>query len=373
MRDLLKIFTVGVLMFFSPIALAEEYKLMILPDNIVTQNASIDSYIYDAAAEFFADEISTLLNTTDSIQSKSVSEVRAELKNNPGAALAAKELTSRFRTSYNVDYEAVKKIAKLTDNRYFLLITSTLDAENYILRRTFWDFLNIPGASVIDPAYKINTYAVLIDSQNSTKLWSDSYYKTISTVENRIITRGPSPQLEQLSRIKDYSRYICPQIAQSVQLNMLPDDVLARESNVIDYDIGNIDNVFTKKYRHLGKENRKIYTQKKERTKAAMERRKVKRNEAKQQRAERKAEQQRAKLEVKAKPIFEEASNLNKINSVEPVESNSTPKKVKNTVYKTNNGDQSMFDSIDIRKTRKNNLFGDYDPDKPYLRDYSKL
>ena len=150
---------------------------------------------------------------------------------------------------------------------------------------------------------------------------------------------------------------------------MLPHDVLARESKQIDYNIGNIDNVFTKKYRHLGKEYNKVYAQKKEQTTTFVDKQKTKYNEAKQKRAERKVEQQRTKLEVKAKPVFEEAATLNKINSVD----NSSPKNIKNTVYKTNDGDQSLFDSIDIRKTRKNNLFGDYDPDKPYLRDYSKL
>ena len=370
MRDLFKILAVGVIMFFAPIVSAENYKLLILPDNIVTQNVALDSYIYDATAEFFADEISAILNTTDNIKTKSVSEIRSELKNNPTAMLAAKDLTSRFKTSYNIDYDAVKKLAKQTGNRYVLLLTSTIDAENYILRRTWWDFFNIPGASVVDPAYKINTYAVLVDSQNNQKLWADTYYKTISTVENRIITRGPSPQTEQLSRIKDYSRYVCPQIAQNVQLSILPEDVLAHESQVIDYDIGNIDNVFTKKYRHLGKEYDKIYAQKKEQTGSFIDRQKAKHNEAKIKRIERQAEKQRAQLEVQAKQVYEEAECMNRINC--NVQEDSSM--LKSTVYKSSEitDDQSLFDTIDIRKTRKNRLFGEYNSDKPYLRDYTK-
>lgn len=369
MRDLLKTVVVLGAMFLTPIAFADEYKLLILPDNVVTENVAIDSYIYDSSAEFFADEISTILNTTDNIKSQSVSEVRAKLKNNPSTMLAAKSLLARFRTSYNIDYDAIKKLAKQTDNRYVLLLTSTIDAENYILRRTFWDFLNIPGASVIDPAYKINTYAVLIDSQNNQKLWADTYYKTISTVENRIITRGPSPQTEQLSRIKDYSRYVCPQIAQNVQVNILPADVLTTESKIIDYDMGNIDNVFTKKYRHLGKEYNKIYNQKKEQTTSFVDKQKTKYNDAKIRRAEKQAEKQKTKLEVEAKQVYDEANNLNKINTTV----NDNPKFIKATVYESNKmDDQSLFDEIDIKKTRKNNLFGQYDYNRPELRDYTK-
>lgn len=368
-RDLFKTLLVGVVMLFVQCVYAESYKLLILPDNIVTETISLDSYIYDSAAEFFADEVGSILNTTDNIKTRPVSEIRTKLKSNSSAMLSAKNLTSRFKTTYNIDYDAVKKLANQTDNRYVLLLTSTIDSENYILRRTWWDFFNIAGASVIDPAYKINTYAVLIDTKDNCKLWSDTYYKTISTVENRIITRGSSPQTEQLSRIKDYSRYICPQIAQNVQLNILPEDVLAKESKVIDYDIGNIDNVFTKKYRHLGREYDKIYNQKKEQTQSFVDKQKEKHREAKIKRAEKQSEKQRAKLEVKAQPVYEEASRLNKINSTVTEE----PKMIKNAVYKTGEKtDQSLFDTIDIGKTRRNNLFGGYDSDRPDLRDYSK-
>lgn len=368
MRDLFKTLIVGAVILFAPMVSAETYKLLILPDNVVTQNAAIDSYIYDSASEFFADEIAALLNTTDNIETKTISEVRDELKKNPTAVLAAKELTNRFKTAYNVDYNSAKKLASQTNNRYVLLLTSTIDAENYILRRTWWDFFNIAGASVIDPAYKINTYAVLIDTKNNQKLWSDTYYKTISVVENRIITRGPSPQTEQLGKIKDYSRYVCPQIAHYVQANILPENVLASESNIIDYDMGNIDNVFTKKYRHIGNEAGK-----------AFHKQKTRHNEAKARRAERKAEKnaekerQRAELEVQAEKVNEKtvetSSAINNINTTVK----STPDNVKNAVYEPVKIDNELFfDDINIRKSRKNNLFGEYDYQKPYLRDYSK-
>ena len=93
-----------------------------------------------------------------------------------------------------------------------------------------WDFLNIPGATVVDPAYKISTYAALADTQRGVVLWSNTFYKTISVVENRIITRGPSPQTEQLQKIRDYSRMLCPEIAQNVQKSILPPSVYDKET-----------------------------------------------------------------------------------------------------------------------------------------------
>ena len=359
MRDLLKILIVGAVLCFSPLVNAEEYKVLVMPDNIVTETSALDSYIYDQAAEFFADGVVNLLNDTDYIKSPNVSQVRNVLKQNTSVMLSTKDLTNKFKTSYNVDYDAVKKAAVKTNNDYVLLITSTIDAQNFILRRTWWDFFNIPGASVVDPAYKINTYAVLIDTKNNVKLWSDTYYKTISTVENRIITQGPSPQNVQLEKIKDYSRYICPQIAQQVQLNILSSFEYRSESNKIDYNLGNIDNVFTKKYRHYRKETGKVFRDGNRNVRNW--------NSKRQQRRAKKAAEKRAKLEVEAKPLYDD---LNEIKNTKPAK----PEAVKNTVYtkkSPSTATQSDFDAIDIKKTRKNNLYGQYDSDKLPLRDYN--
>ncbi len=379
MRDLVRILAVGIVLFFAPFVLAEQYKVLVIPDNIVTENEALDSYIFNASAEFFAGEVANILNQTDYIKVPTVSEERKLLKSNPYTMISAKNLTGRFRTSYTIDYVALKKIASKSQARYALLITSAVDSENYILRRTFWDFLNIPGATVVDPAYKISTYAALVDTQNNTVLWSNTFYKTISVVENRIITRGPSPQTEQLQKIRDYSRMLCPEIAQNVQLKILPSEVLAKETNRIYYDMGNFDNVFTKKYRRWHKEGSKDYAvaksrvdakiagtkdkfnETKENTKSKIQQFKddrAKKREEKALKKQQEAEKFNSKLEVKAEPAneFQEATenNIHNINyTKQPLE------------------DQSLYFPIEINKTRKNNLYGEFDSSRPPLRDYN--
>ena len=386
MRDLFKIFSIGIALCFTPLVFAEDYKVLVIPDNIVTDNISVDSYIYNASSEFFADDIITKLNSTDFINAPTVSETRDLYKKDPSSILTARNLTNKFRTNYNIDYVSLNKLAQKADSKYVLLITSYLDHENYVLRRTLWDFLNVPGATVIDPAYKISTYAVLIDTEKNKKLWSDTYYKTISTCENRIITRGASPQTEQLQKIKDYSKYISPQIAQNVQLNVLPSDVLAEESSKIDYDLGDIDNVFTKKYRHIGKESNKIYNQKKAEVKEFAEETKEKYKELKEnwetkklERLEKQKEME-SKLEVKATPIYEESTDSleiieNNTDNIKDISNKTTSKyeNIKNTVFKKNSNDILYPELIQIeikKKKKKNNLLGDYDSERPDLRSY---
>lgn len=374
MRDFVKLLVVGIILFLTPVANAEEYKLLVLPDNIVTENIAIDSYIYNATSEFFADDIITLLNTTDYITAPTVSETRNTLKQDVASYNIAKNFTNKLRTSYNIDYVGLKKIATKTNSRYVLAMTSFVDAENYILRRTLWDFLNIPGATVIDPAYKISTYAVLIDTENNSKLWSDTYYKTISVCESRIITRGQSPQVEQLQKIKDYSKYITPQIAQNVQKNMLPPSVFIKESKRVEFGIKDIDNVFTKKYRHLHREYGKVYDETKanynefvQDTKTKIDYAKEKQRAKQQQKELKKQEELQSKLEVKATPVLED--NLNEINN----KINTTEENIKNTVYKkqTNDIQYPELINIEIKKKKKNNLFGDYQVDRPELRNYN--
>ena len=364
-------------MFVAPSVMAEDYKVLVIPDNIVTETIAVDSFIYNASAEFFADEIINILNNTDFINAPSISETRNFYKNDPSAMIAAKSLTNKFRTTYNIDYMTLKKLANKSDSKYALLMTSYIDAENYILRRTPWDFLNIPGASVVDPAYKISTYAVLIDTEKNAKIWADTYYKTISICENRIITRGASPQTEQLQKIKDYSRYVCPQIAQNIQQTILPPDILAKESNQIYYDMGNIDNVFTKKYRHLGKEYNKVYAQRKADYDEFVADTKDKINntkeKVKQSNAERKARKEQKKLqskmEVKATPVYENDSALNDIsNKIKNQSSN-----IKNTIFKKNSNEIEYPEliKIEIKKKKKNNLTGEFQIEQPELRDYN--
>ena len=353
MRDLIKLFLVGIFLFCAPFVAAAEVQkktVLILPDNIVTDSLALDSYIYNAAAEFFSNEIITLLNKTDYIKSPLVSEERNLLKSNPSYMIPARNLTNKFKTSYNVDYTQLKKVAGANNQRYVLLLTSTLDAENYILRRTLWDFLNIPGATVVDPAYKINTYAVLVDTKTNSVLWSNTFYKTISVVESRILTRGPSPQTEQLEKIRDYSRMLCPEIAQNVQLSVLTDAEYAKESYKIYYDMGNFDNIFTKKYRRWYKEGGKDFNGAKSNT--GNKARKIKENNKK-----RRAEKQTQKQVKAEKYTKKQVHTDTPTNIIQPLDFE----------------DQSLFEPVNMKRIWRNRLFGETETDRPPLRDYDRL
>lgn len=358
-RDLFKIWIVGAVMLFAPFVYGadKKYTVVILPDNVVTESAALDSYIYNNTAEFFANEVINLLNKTDYIKSPTVSEERNLLKGNASYMIPARDLTNRFKTTYNIDYKKLNKIASANKAQYVLMLTSTIDSENYVMRRTLWDFLNIAGAAVVDPAYKISTYAALVDTKNNSVAWSNTFYKTISVVEGRILTRGPSPQTEQLQKIRDYSRMLCPEIAENVQVSVLTDDEFAKESYKIYYDMANFDNIFTKKYRRWYKEGGKDFDGLKSNTgnkiDSAKERRKIRQEE----KAAKKEAQKEAEMKVKAEPVNQNVQEDQPTKIIQPLDFE----------------DQSLFEPVNIRKRWINRLYGDYDDSRPPLRDYDKL
>ena len=352
MRDLFKVFLLGIAFIFciAPSMAVQKKTVLVLPDNIVTESLAVDSFIYDSTAEFFANEIINLLNKTDYIVSPTVSDEREFLKSKPAYMIPARDLTNRFKMNYNVNYPLLKKVANANNQQYVLLLTSTVDAQNYVLRRTLWDFLNIAGASVVDPAYKISTYAVLVDMKNKMVLWSNTFYKTISVVEGRILTKGPSPQTEQLQKIRDYSRMVCPEIAENVQTSVLTEDEYLKESYKIYYDMGNFDNIFTKKYRRWYKEGLKDIDGLKSNTNKKVKSAKEHYNESKARREERR----RVKAE-QYKDVKPSSDNPTKI--IQPLDFE----------------DQSLFEPVNMKRIWRNKLYGEYDPDRPELRDYDRL
>lgn len=244
---------VGMFAFKGACFAGEAYTIVPMPDTIV-QKTPVDAAVYNNTAEFFTPYIVNELNKTQFIKAPTVSEVRSKIEADYWLTKSTTKAMDDFRRFYKLDFGFTKKIANLYNTNYVLLITSATDSTNYITRRTWWDFFNIPGASVLDPAYKINIYAVLIDTDKDLIIWNKTYQKTISVVENRIVAVGYAPQTEQLQKIKDYSVYLAPRVAQSIQDTMLTEAQKAVEANLIHTDYGSIDNVFTKKYRGLRKE-----------------------------------------------------------------------------------------------------------------------
>ena len=203
MGRVVKILSILVL-FLCNTVYAADYRVLIIPDNVASK-PYVDSMIYEGSSEFFANQIINRLNQSGTIEAPTIQEVREKLARNPRLNIATRDALLRFKKEYNINYLSIDKVAQMFNVNKVLLITTAADAQNYFMRRTFWDFLNIPGATTLDPGIKLSTYAVLIDTNRNINLWEDTFYKTISTCETRMLANQLGPQTQQLEKIRDYS------------------------------------------------------------------------------------------------------------------------------------------------------------------------
>jgi hypothetical protein len=207
--------------FFVNTAIAEEYKVLVLPDNI--QFNSTNYLVYPDSSVMFASDSINEIKKSGRLRTVSMNEIRDALRKNTKLNILTKNALKEFKYNYNIPFVDFKAIATYFGTNKVLAITSQTDVQNYFLKRTIWDFLNIPGLSVVDPTYRLSTYAALIDVDKEEVLWQQTYYKNISSMENRIIALSFAPATEQLEKIKFYSTYVLsPTICKMVEAKILP-------------------------------------------------------------------------------------------------------------------------------------------------------
>lgn len=225
-----KLFTLIIVLYLALLGIqksqAETYRLLVLPDNI--QFESTNYLVYPDSSIIFASDIINSIKEDGRIEIVSMAEVRDALRKNVKVKVTTKNALKEFKYNYNIPFVDLQSIAHHFSTNKVLIITSQTDIQNYMLRRTIWDFLNIPGATVIDPAYKLSTYAALVDVDKEQVLWQNTYYKSINTMEGRIIAQNFAPATEQLEKVRLYSTsFLSPTVAGIVQSKILPPPILS--------------------------------------------------------------------------------------------------------------------------------------------------
>jgi hypothetical protein len=233
MKRFLKLFLVVLFVLFTvQISRAEDYRVLVLPDNI--QFDSTNYYIYPDSSIMFASDTINEFKKDGRITTVSMTEVRDTLRKNTKLSILTRKALKEFKYNYNVPFVDFKAIAQCFNTNKILVITSQTDVQNYFLRRSICDFFNIPGTAVVDPAYRLSTYAVLIDVDKEQVLWQNTYYKTISSLSGRIIANNFAPATEQLEKLRTYSTYLLsPHIARMVETSILPPPITLPNGKIV--------------------------------------------------------------------------------------------------------------------------------------------
>lgn len=201
---------------------AAKFNFLVIPNDLFLD--SKNDIIFQKSASLIGTDIINYYNHHPDMSAVSINRLKTYLERPENYRLKkeVQKLITDYQKSYVVNYATVQKLASKFGTKQVLMINCNMDAQGYITRRTLWDALNIPGATVIDPAYRLSTQIVLVDSNNQTTLWQHNYQKLISSRESRMLTATMGDTSEQLEKVQKYStKFLSPQVVQETQLALL--------------------------------------------------------------------------------------------------------------------------------------------------------
>ena len=218
MRKLFFVLGVFLFIFNADFAFAIE-RIGVISDNIMVEQTAYSAY--SRTPDFLVQDIIDELNKSRHIQAVPVSQVKAAiLKSN----LSFRDLAQLhdIQSGYSLDFAFLKKVADAIGVSRMVIVTSGIDTQRDFLKSTLWNSLNVPGFDTVNPTQKITVYAAFVDVNRESVLWEDIFAKNIRNNKMRNLDTTVAGNYEGLMRIKQYSKYISPEISNAVIARVAP-------------------------------------------------------------------------------------------------------------------------------------------------------
>lgn len=192
-------------------------KIGIITDTLLTPVNYYNAYF--KTPEFFAVDIrGQLLNKN--VQVVPVDVTQAALKK-AGLRQYDLEALQGLQQGYNLEFPFLKKIAKSIGVKKLVIVTMGMDIQRDFLKNTMWNIFNVSGMDVVNPTHRVSVYTALVDVEKETVLWESIYAKNIRNNKMKNLDTTISNNYEGMLRLKEYSKYISPDVAYNVKMKML--------------------------------------------------------------------------------------------------------------------------------------------------------
>lgn len=122
---------------------------------------------------------------------------------------------------YNIDYPFLKRIARSIGVKKMIVLTMGMDIQRDFLKNTAWNVFNISGMDTVNPTHRVSVFVTFVDVEKEQVLWESIYAKNIRNNKFKNLDTTISNNYEGMLRLKEYSRYISPDIAYNVKMKML--------------------------------------------------------------------------------------------------------------------------------------------------------
>ncbi len=197
----------------SNISCAAE-KVGIITDTLLTPVNYYNAYF--RTPEFFAVDIRGELLDRN-IEVVSIDTAQQALKK---AGIKQQDLQALqgLQQGYNLDFSLLKKIAKSIEVEKLVVVTMGMDVQRDFLKNTVWNIANVPGMDVVNPTHRVSVYIGFVDTEAETVLWESIYAKNIRNNKMKNLDTTISNNYEGMLRLKEYSKYISPDVAYNVKM-----------------------------------------------------------------------------------------------------------------------------------------------------------
>ena len=191
-------------------------KIGIITDTLLTTLNYYNSYF--RTPEFFAQDIRGEL-LDKNVQVVSIDTTTNALEK-AGMRQYDLEALQSLQQGYNLEYPTLKKIASKIGVSKLVIVTMGMDIQRDFLKNTLWNTLNISGQDVVNPTHRVSVYVSFVDVEKEKMLWESIYAKNIRNNKFKNLDTTISNNYEGMLRLKEYSKYISPDIAYNVKMKL---------------------------------------------------------------------------------------------------------------------------------------------------------
>ncbi len=210
------LFSLFFICLFSPNAFAYE-RIGIVSDAILTQINPYNAYF--KTPEFFLQDVrANLVKSGISVVSVATTQ---RLLTNMGVNQYDIETLGSLQQGYDLDYALLRKICRAIGVKKLVVMTSSVDIQRDFLKNTLWNVANIQGMDVVNPTHRVSVYVAFVDVEHEIVIWEQIYAKNIRNNKFKNLDTTISSNYEGMLRLKEYSKYISPEISKQVRMRLI--------------------------------------------------------------------------------------------------------------------------------------------------------
>lgn len=188
-------------------------KIAVFPVDTPT-NGSYYS-IYPGSLQLITNDFINYINTNSDIIAVDLNTAENIIANN-GLYKKYKHFLGEYKTSYKIDYNFCLKLANTLNVDKIILISGGFDLQKSLLKRNFWYRINFPDAEPLIPSYRYVATFSLIDPQEGTIQWENTYNKDFMVNNFALAGQGFGENVMPIEKLKEFSKEISVKAVNSI-------------------------------------------------------------------------------------------------------------------------------------------------------------